>query len=237
MTNIYGAMTHERKSRIWELWRKGIPMSEIARDIIKPPATVYSYPLYHGGIKPRQRVRRETSLSFEERETISRGLANSQSIRRIAAELKRSPSTISREIARNGDQARYRAHLAEKAFMKRSKRPKPMLLAKNEGLRRIVEEKLALDWSPEQISGWLKRHSPDGKEMCVSHETIYKSLFIQARGVLREELKKHLRTKRMFRRSQSHRVATRAQLSDANPFVIAQPKSKTGYFPGTGRGI
>jgi IS30 family transposase len=215
MVRVYGGMTHERKERIWHLWAQGHPMSEIAREIGKPPATVYSYLLYHGGIKPRQRVRRPDCLSFDERETISRGLASKQSLRGIAAELGRSPSTISREILRHGGISGYRAGLAEKAFLKRSKRPKPLLLGKNAKLRNAVTKMLGSDWSPEQISGWLKGQSSDRKTMCVSHETIYKSLFIQTRGVLREDLKKHLRTKRMFRQAKVHKVATRGQIVDA----------------------
>jgi len=215
MASVYGAMTHERKTRIWQLWRQGRPRIDTARDIVKPPATVYSYLLYHGGIEPRERIRRVDCLSFEERETISRGLASGLSSRRIAKELGRSPSTICREIARNGGSNKYRACVAETAFLKRSRRPKPLLLADNPVLRMIVTHKLKSDWSPEQISGWLKHHSPDGKEMYVSHETIYKSLFVQTRGVFREELKKHLRTKRMFRRAKSHKTARGGQIVDA----------------------
>ncbi len=207
MASIYGAMTAERKVRIWQLWRKGTPMSVIARDIAKPPATVYSYLLYHGGIMPRQRVRRPGCLSMEERESISRGLASGASYRAIGRELGRSASTVSREVHRNGGPNQYRACAAEKSFVKRSRRPKSLLLASHPELRSVVVRLLEADWSPEQISGWLKRQSPDGKSMCVSHETIYRSLFIQARGVLREELKRHLRTKRMFRQARSHHAA------------------------------
>jgi IS30 family transposase len=110
---------------------------------------------------------------------------------------------------------RYRASLAEKYFLKKSKRPKPLLLGENDSLREIVACLLESDWSPEQISGWLKKYSNDGKQMIVSHETTYKSLFIQTRGLFREELKKHLRTKRMFRHAKSHRVSTRGQIMDA----------------------
>ena len=182
MTSGYGPMTLERKARIWELWRQGVPMSLIARDIEKPPATVYSYLLYRGGIQPRARVRRSEFLTLDERETISRGIASGHSLRSISRELDRSPSTISREVSRNGGLERYRAALAEKAFLKRSKRPKPLLLRENEALRSEVARLLEADWSPEQIAGWLKKTSCDGKQMCVSHETIYKSLFIQTRG-------------------------------------------------------
>ncbi|CAB3910359.1 hypothetical protein LMG26846_04978 [Achromobacter insuavis] len=189
MVSIFGAMTAQRKSRIWELWRKGTPMSSIACDIAKPPATVFSYLLYHGGIPPRSRTRRAECLSAQERESISRGLARGASDRAIGRELGRSASTISREVSRNGGPGKYRACDAEKQFLKRGRRPKPYLLASEPELRSIVTRLLEADWSPEQISGWLKRQSPDGKTMCVSHETIYRSLFVQARGVLREELK------------------------------------------------
>lgn len=117
MASIYGAMTSERKARIWQLWRKGTPMSIIARDIVKPPATVYSYLLYHGGIVPRQKVRRPGCLSLEERESISRGLAIGLSYRELGRDLGRSASTISREVHRNGGPDSYRACEAEKAFL------------------------------------------------------------------------------------------------------------------------
>jgi IS30 family transposase len=190
-------------------------MSVIAADIDKPPATVFSYLLYHGGIELLVKKRRSTSLSFEERESISRAIAQGRSLRSIARDLGRSVSTVSREISRNGGLQRYRACVAEKAFLKRCKRPKPLLLAQNNELRACVSNLLEADWSPEQISGWLKKSSVDGIQMCVSHETIYKSLFIQTRGLFREELKKHLRTKRMFRHAQSHKTTRRGQIVDA----------------------
>lgn len=232
MVSVYGAMTKERKARIWHLWQQGRPMSEIARDIAKPPATVYSFLLYHGGLKPRERTRRANSLTLEERELISRGLAKGDSLRSIAIELGRAPSTVSREVARNGGVDRYRACVAEKTFLKRSKRPKPLLLRENRQLRECVTQLLEADWSPEQIAGWLKKQSPDGKSMCVSHETIYKSLFIQPRGVLREELKKHLRTRRMFRHAKTHRVARRGQIADAISIRERPAAVEDRAFPG-----
>jgi IS30 family transposase len=207
MTSIYGPMTPSRKETIWSQWRKGIPMITISREIKKPPATVYSYLLYHGGIEPTARVRRKGSLNFCERETISRHLAQQTSIRAIARELGRCASTVSREVNRNGGETRYRAELAEKAFIKKAKRPKAPMLATNAKLCKLVASKLEQDWSPEQISGWLKLTHPNQKEMYVSHETIYKTLYIQTRGVLREQLKKHLRTKRMFRHAKNHHAA------------------------------
>ena len=128
MTSVHGPMTPERKSKIWELWRQGRPMSFIAEEINKPPATVFSYLLYHGGIQPKSKRRRPDSLCMEERESISRGIAGGLSIRRIATDLGRAPSTVSREISRNGGLARYRACLAEKMSIKRARRPKPFLL-------------------------------------------------------------------------------------------------------------
>lgn len=236
MAGKHGAMTDERKARIWQLWQQGKPMSLIARDIAKPPATVYSYLLYHGGIKPAVRSRRAGCLSLDERETISRGLASGKSFRHISQELGRSPSTISREIARNGGPARYRACNAEHAFLRRSRRPKPLLLASHDELRKTVATLLATDWSPEQIAGWLKRHSPDGKVMYVSHETIYRSLFIQTRGVLLEALKKHLRTRRKFRHAGAHRVAGRGQIIDALSIrerpAQAQDRAHPGHWEG-----
>lgn len=124
MDENYGPMTDERKTRIWKLWRQGLPMSDIAKDIVKPPATVYSYLLCHGGIEPSARIRRAGCLSFDDRETISRCLARGNSIRSIGRTLGRPASTISREIARNGGLIKYRASHAEKAFLKRTRRPK-----------------------------------------------------------------------------------------------------------------
>jgi IS30 family transposase len=141
-------------------------------------------------------------------------LASGASYRAIGRQLGRSASTISREVGRNGGPGKYRAYDAEKQFLKRGLRPKPYLLSSEPELRGIVIRLLEADWSPEQISGWLKRHSPDGKIMCVSHETIYRSLFVQARGVLREELKKHLRTQRMFRHARPHRAAISGGIPD-----------------------
>ena len=133
----------------------------------------------------------------------------------IGKQLGRSTSTISREISLNGGLKRYRASIAKKVFLKKSKRPKPYLLAENVPLKEMVVQMLGSDWSPEQISGWLKITAIDRKQMCVSHETIYKSLFIQTLGLFREELKKHLRTKLIFRHAKSHHVSTRGHIVDA----------------------
>jgi len=151
-------------------------------------------------------------LPLSERENISRGLAAGKTIRSIASELARNPSTVSREINKNGGKFKYRAIDADIAAWKHAKRPKLPLLVKKHRLKEIVTRKLSEDWSPEQISGWLKIQFPDNKSMHVSHETIYKSLFIQTRGIFRKEMRKHLRTKRKFRHSKKHKVATRGQI-------------------------
>jgi transposase, IS30 family len=207
-------MDHVKKAVIWDEWENGHPMIEIARAIEKPPATVFSYLRYHGGIRPRQRYRAATALSLEEREEISRGLAAGQSLRSIAVHLERSASTVSREIQKNGGITRYRASAADKAAWKLAKRPKPCLLAKSVKLKRLVTGKLSKNWSPEQISGWLNLNYPDDGSLRVSHETIYKSLFIQTRGLFRKEMRTHLRTGRKFRHSKNHKVASRGQIID-----------------------
>ena len=168
------AMTAQKKAIIWEQWEKGSPMIQIAKSIRKPPATVFSYLRYHGGIRPRQRVRSSTQLSLEEREEISRGLAGNLSIRAIALLLDRSPSTICREIKRNGGDARYRATSADQAAWRRGKRPKPCVLKTNATLRELVVEKLSSNWSPEQISAWLLLTYPEDETLRVSHAVVVK---------------------------------------------------------------
>ena len=148
-------MTDTKKDTIWCMWKTRNPMSRIAKEISKPPATIFSYLEYHGGIEPRKRIRSARVLTISEREEISRGLAEANSIREISRVLGRSPSTICREIIRNRGLAKYRAVDADKAASRRAKRPKPPLLLRNPRLKRVVESKLTQDWSPEQISGWL----------------------------------------------------------------------------------
>ena len=147
----------------------------------------------------RPRRRALAALRLEEREEISRGIAAGQSIRQIAYGLERAPSTVSREMRRNGGSQRYRANRADRSAGERALRPKPCRLALHRELRWRVAQKLALQWSPEQISGWLKREFPTDQEMQISHEAIYRSLFVQTRGVLKKELTAHLRTRRQMR--------------------------------------
>ena len=155
----------------------------------------------HGGIRPAERRRSRLALTLAEREVISRGVTAHRSARSIAKLLGRSPSTVSREITRNGDYDRYRAALADEKAWVRARRPKRCKLANSPRLRQAVTRKLRLNWSPEQVAGWLKRAYPEDELYQVSHETIYRSLFVQARGVLKKELLRHLRSKRTIRRS------------------------------------
>jgi IS30 family transposase len=218
--NKSATMYERKKVIIWDKWEKGISMGEIARAINKPPATIFSYLRYHGGIQPYKRSRSSLSLTLEDREEISRGIAAEQSIRSISRLLGRHASTISREIKKNGGLARYRASIADKKSWKRGKRPKQCLLACNAKLKSLVACKLAKNWSPEQISGWLKLTFPEDGSLHVSHETIYKSLFIQTRGLFRKEMRNHLRTKRKFRHAKGHKVGSRGKIIDGI-FIIS----------------
>ncbi len=205
------------KLELWERWRRGESHSTIGRALRRDPATIHSQILLHGGITPLPKCRSKRALSRDEREEISRGIAADVSIRTIAKGLSRAPSTVSREISRNGGVVRYRAVSADKRAWKFASRKKSSRLAVNHRLQRIVSTKLSLQWSPEQISGWLRQEFPHDETMHISHETIYRSLFIQARGALKKELVQHLRTRRVMRRSRhsSTKGQTRGQIIDA----------------------
>ena len=205
------------KNEIWGRWKAGQSMHEIGRAYGRPHPTIRKLLLPRGGIAPIARRRSRLALTLAEREDISRGIASDSSIREIARGLSRATSTVSREIVRHGGRFAYRAHDADGQAWQSALRPKRCLLAMNRKLRDIVASKLILDWSPEQISGWLKNRYPNDESMRVSHETIYRSLFIQARGVLKKELLGHLRSKRRIRRSQHARIFrdSRGQIVDA----------------------
>src|SRR6266480_4201435 len=193
--------TAAEKTELWDRWQRGESLKAIGRAFGKPSSSIYFQMAPHGGIRPPVRQRSRLALTLAEREEISRGITAHQSARSMARLLGRSPSTVSREISRNGGYDRYRAALADERAWVRARRPKRCKLATNPWLRRAVAKKLGLNWSPEQIAGWLKRTYPEDESSQVSHETIYRSLFVQARGVLRKELLRHLRSKRTIRRS------------------------------------
>ena len=203
-TRIY--YTPAQRSEMWDRWQRGESMSSIGRAFNRESSSVYSVLSPTGGIRPPPRKRSGLALTLSEREEISRGIAIQLSVRAIAAELDRSPSTISREINRNGGIDAYRATQADQAAWDRSHRPKQCKLAGYPVLKRMVASKLKHHWSPKQIAGWLKRAYPFEAHKQVSHETIYRSLFIQARGVLKKELQLYLRTQRAIRRAKQHSI-------------------------------
>jgi len=222
------------KIDIWRRWKCGQSQHEIGRACGRPHPTIRKILLPCGGIAPAARRRSRLSLTLEEREDISRGIASDSSVREIARLLKRSASTVSREVARHGGRPAYRAHDADQQAWLSALRPKKCLLAVNRKLRDIVASKLILDWSPEQISGWLKTRYPNNESMHVSHETIYRSLFIQARGVLKKELMDHLRSKRRMRRSRhsSEHGHSRGQIVDAISIRERPAEAEDRAIPG-----
>ena len=193
--------TETDKALMWDRWQKGESLHSIARLFDRGHSSIQRILAETGGIRPRQHRRSRLALTLAEREEISRSMVAGHSIRSIAASLCRAPSTVSREIRRNGGRRRYRANKADQSAWDRALRPKTCKLVDNRALARVVACKLRLEWSPEQIAGWLKRTYPNDENYQVSHETIYRSLFIQARGALKKELLQHLRRKRVMRRS------------------------------------
>jgi IS30 family transposase len=193
--------TDAQKAEIWDRWQRGESMSSIGRGFDRESSSIYPLLSRSGGIRPPQRRRSRLALSLSEREEISRGLESRLSLRSIARLLQRSPSTISREVQRNGGARQYRAVQSDQSAWDRTLRPKLCKLACNRSLCQTVATKLQLNWSPEQIAGWLKREHPEEEYNQVSHETIYRSLFVQTRGVLKKELMQYLRSKRTIRRS------------------------------------
>jgi len=213
---------------MWERWRQGDTLREIARFLERPPASVFKQLSRTGGIQPAPRTRSARELSLNDRETISRGLAAGKSLRAIALELNRAPSTISREVDRNGGCVNYRAATAEHATWERALRPKVCKLAGRAKLVNAIATKLIQQWSPQQIAGWLKRRYPNNELYHVSHETIYKTLYIQTRGALKKELLSCLRTQRVMRRSGTNNsyIATLVE-RHSRLVMLAKVKDKT----------
>lgn len=193
--------TAHQKAEIWDRWRRGESLNAIGRTFDRPSSSIFNLLAPTGGIRPPPRKRSTSSLTLYEREEISRGLVADLSLRVIATQLGRAPSTISREVKRNGGCDKYRATQADQAAWDRAHRPKPCKLAGSPPLQRIVARRLRLLWSPKQIAGWLKRRYPGDQTKQVSHETLYRSLFVQSRGVLKKELQQYLRSQRAIRRS------------------------------------
>jgi IS30 family transposase len=192
----------------------GEPVEAVAAAFERTPRMVYLLVARGGGMVPRRRPRPALRLSPAEREEISRGLEADRSLRAIAAQLGRAPSTVSREVGANGGRRRYRAWRAEAGAMRRARRPKPGKLARCPRLRAEVEGLLAQRWSPRQIAMRLRIDHPVEVELRVSHETIYRSLFVQGRGELRRELTRGLRSGRSQRRSRRRPAALKQPLGE-----------------------
>jgi IS30 family transposase len=227
-------MSDELRRELWRMWGSGSSISDIARAIGHPPGSSFTVLRQTGGYVPPPRKRRPGTLTLQEREEISRGLARGASMRQIAHRLGRAASTICREVARNRGRRRYRAIDADDRAWRRARRPKRCLLAGNPALCAYVAARLRNDWSPEQIAGTLRKEHPVGSGMRVSHETIYKSLFVQSRGVLARELQQHLRTRRPTRRN-IHNTVTgqwRSQITDAVSIRERPAEAEDRAIPG-----
>jgi IS30 family transposase len=200
-----------QRAEVWRRWKVGESLHAIGRAVGKDHVVVHLLLKRHGGIAPTSHRRSRRVLTLAEREDISRGVASGYSLRTIAQQVRRAPSTVSREVARHGGRAQYRAGNADSQAWESALRPKPCRLATHSKLQELVASKLLQDWSPRQISGWLKTEYPNDESLRVSHETIYRSLFIQARGALKKELIQHLRSKRRIRRSRHASVHGHSQ--------------------------
>jgi IS30 family transposase len=235
-TRIY--YTDSQKALMWERWKEGWTLHQIAQLFNRAHTSVQGILARTGGFRPAQRNRSVVALTLAEREEISRALAEGGSLRWIASKLGRAPSTISRELARNGGREAYRATQADDAAWERAHRAKPCKLVQNRSLAKIVSDKLRLLWSPEQIAGWLKHTYPCEPSLHLSHETIYRSLFIQARGALKKELLVHLRRTRGMRRSRHHtqKTDTHGRIVDAVSIserpASAEDRAVPGHWEG-----
>lgn len=211
-----------QQGEMWARWKAGESMSDIGRALGKHAGSIFTFLAVQGGIARPPRRRAERALTAAEREQISRGLAADHSFRAIARTLGRPPSTISREVNRHGGRTQYRAVEADRRAWRRAERPKPCRLAREPKLRALVAAKLELDWSPEQIAGWLKREYAEAAHMHISHETIYRTLYVQARGALKKELLAHLRRRHPLRRSRRYTTAGQPRGQIINAVSISE---------------
>ncbi|MCH8271608.1 MAG: IS30 family transposase [Planctomycetes bacterium] len=229
-------LTPAQKTEVWRRWRQGESLSAIGRALGRIPKLVHYIVAGAGGVAPSPRQRSRLALTLAEREEISRGLAHGYSLRAIGRGLGRAPSTVSREVRRHGGRHRYRAADADRRAWKRSRRPKRCRLATSPALRDVVATQLACEWSPQQIAGWLRQTYPDDPTMRVSHETIYLSLFVQSRGVLKKALLAHLRHRRLYRRPQTQGAHPGGHIVDpisirARP-AAAEDRAVPGHWEG-----
>ena len=238
MRKRWARLSPQELRQVWMLWKRGETSAAIGQALAMSGDGVYGLVARHGGMAPRERTRAARTLSLVEREEISRGLAGRESVRDMARRLGRAPSTISREIQRHGGDSHYRAATADKEAWRGARRPKRCVLARYPRLRRTVAVKLRADWSPQQIAAWLVTTFPDDPRMHVSHETIYRTLYVQARGALKKELVAHLRRQHPIRRSgRTSRVGHgQGQITDAVPIAarpaIVEDRAVPGHWEG-----
>ncbi len=231
------AFTSEQEDELWELWGKGEPSRLIARSLRSNASAVNRHLAKHGGVRPVPRRRGRQQLTLEQREEVTRGLAAGLSSRAIAALIGRAPSTVSREIARNGGRDAYRATVADAAAWDRARRPKMSRLASHPELLQVVRDRLEADWSPEQIAHWLRRKHPQDRDLRISHETIYRSIYLAGRRELGRESAKHLRSGRSVRRARvpkrGHgRGVLRNMTSIRNRPVSVVDRCEVGHWEG-----
>ena len=226
--------TDKQKSEMWDRWQRGESMSSIGRHFNRASSSIFPHLAQFGGIRPPDRKRSRYALSLIEREEISRGLVAKQSFRSIALKLDRSPSTISREVRRNGGRQAYRAACSDQRAWDCAMRPKSCKLSFNDPLCQLIARKLRRKWSPQQIAGWLKRKHPSEEQHRVSHETIYRSLYVQTRGVLKKELQECLRSPRAIRRSRhaTQKGLKLRKIKDAVPISERPPEVEDRAVPG-----
>lgn len=224
--------TVEELTSLWHRWKRGENLVQIGRALDRQPMTILQVIRRRGGCAPKPPCRSTKVLQTAEREEISRCLAAGHSVREVARRLGRAPSTVSREIARNGGRAEYRAISADRRAWERARRPQACVLAKRHGLRNWVSARLERDWSPRQIAVGLRKHFPEDAQMRVSHETIYRSLFVQARNVLKAELVKHLRRAGYMRRPQSAATSTSPILPEGMSIRERPPEVEDRAVPG-----
>ena len=173
-------MSSGEEAEVWTRWQRGESCVVIGRALDRDRGAIFTVVARRGGIPPPPRRRSRLALCETEREEISRGLARGESLRQIGRRVGRAASTVSREVRRHGGRRHYRAATADTQAWDRARRPKSCRLAGSVALRRLVAIKLARDWSPQQIAGWLTRTFPDDPCLHVSHETIYRSLYVQS---------------------------------------------------------
>jgi hypothetical protein len=233
----WSRMSWSERKALWARWRRGESLRDIAHALRRASSVVYETVAANGGITPRTRTRSRLALTTSEREEISRQLAQGRSVRMIGRTLSRAASTISREVRRNGGLRDYRAAVADQRAWQRSERPQLCRLSIRPTLRHAVADKLAWQWSPQQISGWLRRTFPSDPEMQVSAETIYRSLFVQSRGVLKRALIRQLRRQHHFGTRARARVVVhdKARSLMPSPFASGRPRSTTAHCLAIGR--